>query len=109
MPTAAAVQSGDVSVTVGSDAPPAALHVGSRLRIVFPPSQVVDPPTTPDETILARQGRSCRPDGTAVFTFTGLRPGTVVFVLLPGPRCLHGHPACLPAQREVPLRIDVVA
>jgi hypothetical protein len=108
LPSPAPTSKGDVAAVVGSGQQAVALHIGRRFTLILPPSQAVIVPSNPDPAVLRGEGRQCAADGAAIFGYATLRPGTVVFVLLPGPRCLHGRPACLPAQREEPLRVDVV-
>jgi hypothetical protein len=108
MPSAGPLSPGDASITVLVEPQAVTLHVGRTLRVAFVPSQAVEVPATPDPTVLQPNGRSCQADGTAVFAFTALRPGTVVLMLFLGPRCLHDHPPCMPSDSFAPLRVDVV-
>ena len=107
MPPAAPVETGDATATAGLDRS-IALHVGRTVRLTFSPFDAVVVPSTPDPSVLRLDGRSCEPDGTAVFAFIALMPGTVVFTLDVGPRCLHARPPCAAGEQAVPLRVDVV-
>ena len=108
MPTAAPAESGDAAVTTVLDRA-VTLHMGRTLRLTFGPTAAVVVPRSPNPSVLKLDGRSCEPDGSAIFAYSALAPGTVVFILELGPRCVHARPPCLAGEQAVPLRVDVVS